>query len=1005
MAGSGRLTERFFTRLLLFSFRRRRGIRIAVVLVTLASGLLFSRAAFTNDVAGLFPPGSATGNAYLTLMASGFSRRITVEIDASGIGGIDGSGCAAVIESAAGELRNISGVEEVFCRFVPRELGVAMDELSERLPELVEVEQLAGCDPETAAATALKVLLQPGPGGSFMRSDPFGVRAGVLAGLEELRDVSGFVYSPRHFFPVSADGSRALLSLEISVPQSDTAGAERLFAAIENRLREKLPAGVEIRIQAPHLHAIANEKMLRRDVNIVVTLSLVLLLALFYIVYRGDVRGFWIPVIPVIASLWVLGLISGCGMTLYVFVIGMGGGIIGLAVDQGIHLYSALRGGGIRCCGRIAPSLLLGMLTTAAVFGLLTVARSPALTQLGIFAGGSLLLSWVLNLLLLPPLLSGGGRVAFTVPRPGIAGARLVTAIWGGAFVVGVVLLGMYGSYRLDLDQLDGAATGMAAAEQDFTAAWRDGVVPTPLLMLGRTREEVLLAAEKLSSEFPAGTEYFSPVRLWPSRERRERNLAGWREFTASGKLDELEARLNASAVTRGLPDNFFAPFFSGLRQGIATGCGDEPPELVAAAFSQLVRSTADGGTALMMLVRDPDGRIASGLRAGDDGGVRRLMLSREGFRELLSLDFGAVFFAVLGVAALVVTGATALFFRRVSAALLALTPVATTMVVLGGGLAVCGIAFNPVLSFAAVVLVGLAVDYGIFAVSALKPGRGSSVPEAMALSAATTVCAVGALLFSAHPILFQTGLVLTGGVAIAALTGIFVVPALAELKWRRIGGAAAWLAAGFIFFGCASQPEAPPPSRAEIEAGLALWRSTLADRFTVQSNWVIDHWFFTLPLIVVNRVAPGTGLETVAMMPTGTKLFAIGPEGKEISPLFPRNRSDFPEQLYDDLAAVYCDNAPELPEKYEYDGDELCFSIRGRDGEKISYRFVGTPPILREKRSRGFWRTHQHCIYDEYQRDASGRMVPARVRIMSNHSGVDSVLNATRIYGKEENE
>ena len=99
--------------LLLFSFRRRRGIRIAVVLVTLASGLLFSRAAFTSDVAGLFPPGSATGNAYLTLMASGFSRRITVEIDASGIGGIDGSGCAAVIESAAGELRNISGVEEV----------------------------------------------------------------------------------------------------------------------------------------------------------------------------------------------------------------------------------------------------------------------------------------------------------------------------------------------------------------------------------------------------------------------------------------------------------------------------------------------------------------------------------------------------------------------------------------------------------------------------------------------------------------------------------------------------------------------------------------------------------------------------------------------------------------------------------------------------------------------------------------------------------------------------
>jgi predicted exporter len=83
----------------------------------------------------------------------------------------------------------------------------------------------------------------------------------------------------------------------------------------------------------------------------------------------------------------------------------------------------------------------------------------------------------------------------------------------------------------------------------------------------------------------------------------------------------------------------------------------------------------------------------------------------------------------------------------------------------------------------AAIVVAGLAIDYGIFAVTALErndSGFSSDAFSALTLSMLTTLAGAGALLWAEHPALKTVGLVVCSGVAAAYLAAILLLPAAA---------------------------------------------------------------------------------------------------------------------------------------------------------------------------------------------------------------------------------
>ena len=70
-----------------------------------------------------------------------------------------------------------------------------------------------------------------------------------------------------------------------------------------------------------------------------------------------------------------------------------------------------------------------------------------------------------------------------------------------------------------------------------------------------------------------------------------------------------------------------------------------------------------------------------------------------------------------------------------------------------------------------------LSVDYGIFMVAFLEGTLDKDTPEGVLLSALTTIGGFGCLIFAQHPALFSIGIVVTGGITMAILSSIFLLP------------------------------------------------------------------------------------------------------------------------------------------------------------------------------------------------------------------------------------
>ena len=1005
--------ERFLTRLLIRVVRRRRLLwLVCCAAVAGAVALAVFAGNYGNDLGELFPPDSESGRTFRVMQKSGLTNRVQLEFD-TGDAGIEQAKLAPWLDRLAPRLAALPQVRQVDYRFRTAPLADSMRELLPFLPQLLPAPAPGEADPERAAANARRQLMLPAAGAAAMvREDPYGLRGKLMLRLNALNAVSGLAFSPLYPFMVSENGKRASIVLDVTASSADAAASRELVGALEREFRDA-PPGVACRIIAPHLHTLGNEEVLKRDITRVGIFSALFLALLFFAIYRGRLESFWIPVIPLGAALLVLGAMALFCDELFFFIIGMGGGILGLAVDHGIHVYAARHGNmGMRRLGRVGLPLLLGAATTVGVFGLLMLTGIAAYAQLGIFAGASLLTSLILSYLLLPTLLpgSGGRKPRFPVPHPPERWAGRTAAVWLVALAAAVWFASEL-RVKLSLSEFDGSPREVIEAEAAFNRAWRVAPAPAVLMVLAPDPETLARRGEAWSARLAAlpgmAGRSFSPTDLWPSEKTRQENLAAWRGVD----LDRLERELAAAARKRGLPAGFFAPFFAGVRQGVAEA-GTEPPALVRAVRDRMVRANGGGYAAVLFFPDEPE--LVRAVRAAAVGEPECAVVSPGAFEQMLADDFGGRFLKVLAAAAAGVLALAAFFFRSAALTFLAAVPAVTAMAVLGAVFALCGTALNLIVCFTGIMLAGLTIDYGIFAVYAAKEGRGSTLPAAMGISAATTVFGAAALLFSSHPVLFHTGFALVVGVSVACAAGLLVVPALWTLFKRR-GWVAGALLAAVLLAGCRSDvfeaPEYPllELSSSETAAELAAWNRAALPRFRAQANLSIEYWWVTVPaLALVRGDLPAERLAAAGLAPAGAKVFeAAGAGGVlerwELAPYFPGgDREAAAQSVYRDLAAVWLGNAPQPPEGIAPEGRFVEFTLPLSDGDELRYRFAGKPLQLVEKSCRGFWKRRWRVRYYDWKRtggrwsvgnavlddDASGCRIVVRTRTVTPEGG-----------------
>lgn len=511
---------------------------------------------------------------------------------------------------------------------------------------------------------------------------------------------------------------------------------------------------------------------------------------------------------------------------------------IGLAVDFSIHYTLRVRelGGGREAIGdaggSVGPSLALGALAAAIGFLSFLPTDYRGLAELGIIAGGSMVVAVLLNLTLLPALLAIGAR---QVPPP--ASGRDPGNLWfahnARTIVVGGVALGIAGlvltpHVRFDFNPLNlkdartesvatflDLASGPDAGAYSMDALAADGVAATGLALALRELPEVGRVVhlgsfvpaeqeEKLAA-IQAATLFLFPVltaqALPPASAEQQRaavlEFAAVAEAQASARGELGLAALRLARILREMSpaatDAFGARVTGLLPDWLADiRLAFDAVPVDAASIPDAIRQrwvTADGRYRLQIFPAEPI--VDNAAMQAFASAVHAVVPAATGAPAVVTAAGQTVldsFRIATVVAALAVVLLIAALLRSAGDLVLTMLPLALSALITLGAAAILGEALN----FANVIVLPLLFGLGVASSIHLVVRRRqvadaaelmrSSTPRAVLFSVLTTLASFGGLAASPHLGMASMGRLLTIAIIATLFATLLFLPALIQL-------------------------------------------------------------------------------------------------------------------------------------------------------------------------------------------------------------------------------
>lgn len=857
---------------LLFSvYRNEKRLLFILAGICLLSAIVFATVPFKNDISKMLPDGSESMRCYQTISDSAMFNKAPLLFTAENDTVFQSAGFAEKLETFAASLKKEKEIRRIDYKLMEQSPVEMVRTLVPYLPQYLPAPPW---DADPFVKKCLHQFYLPSATGrsAMLEIDPSGLTGQLLMRLEEFRKVSNFSAEINTPYVVSPDKKHLLVILETASPPADPNGGRALLASVEEKLKSAgfIP-GKDVRLLFPHRRAIANEQVLKKDIMMVTILSIIIFTLLTVFIYRCDPTTFLIPALPFLSAFLTAALMALCFRTPLFFVVGMGGIVISLALDYGIHIYGAMTDGrSYRSLHGILPPLFAATATSCTAFLLFLTSKTDAIRQLGFFSGTSLLISLFLMLFLLPPVfrkrkqkyhnewLMQWDPAALSKAHP-----RAVAILWI------LLILGAAAALPLTRFYFDVRQFDLSPAEYDkddvmISELFQSGQTPGMALFHGKTREEALAHAAQAKNIQGC----FLPGRIIPTAEERTKNLASWRKINWKKFQDDVRT----AAKKYGFKEDYFDPFLNTLQQGIQS-----PPSGIPGGF----RSIAD-----RILVESKSGEWNAAVLYKDTEEIRMKLaelphstiISRHYFPLIMARDifFGIVALAIGGIVAVIVL--TFCFFRSGKDTLLALIPVVSALLFTAALFALTGKRINiPVLT-GGIILCGLAVDYGIFSIHAMKTGETKSIFRSVTLSALTTAAGGLTVAFTRHPMLRDAGLTLIAGILFAWFTALFLLPAIVKHARKAM---LLCLIAIILAVTCGCRMAIPfeqetfPVLTASAASSAQLMPPVRAKKFQCSGSMVMDFKVFRMNTLFMAEW-DGKTLQAAGFSPAGAKIFEL---------------------------------------------------------------------------------------------------------------------------------
>jgi len=629
----------------------------------------------------------------------------------------------------------------------------------------------------------------------FIRSDPLGIYSNILRSLQNIYSSVGYEVTVENGYFISKDRQHAMLILDTPVNLTDGFGSRKLISYLNDRLNI-LPDFISADIIAGHLHTISNEDVIKRDIRLTLIVASAAFILLFILVFRdlGAIIIFLIPLASVIVSINISNLILN---KLSYFIIGMGAVIAGIAVDYGIHVYTAVRTGDSRqkAINSILKPLIIGALTTISVFASFFFSSVQGYHQLAFFSILSIILCLACSLFILPHFIIKRkyNKLAHTVKKNGKqvnqrplkkpkTQDNFIVLCWA-IFMIIALILSKQISFNSKISQFDGSEIKIIKAEQKFNSIWVNKTSPAVFVVQGSSLEEALKVNEKIykQAKTVVGEDNFSSLAaIWPSKQTRKANVDRWRKFWKQGKEEKLRKLISTYGSDYNFSEDAFSPFFDNLYA--CTIVEDEPKRIKI--YKRLKeRFVMDKNNCLQVMSFFPDeDKYVTAMSTISSHYPGTFLVSRKVLSRMLSKSVSSEIILLSGIAAIMIPLLTCLLLKNIKMTALALIPVITGTTAVMCIIPIFGLSLNAPILIAAMVVLGLCIDYGIFMVYTCSRNLKTGTRMAVSLSAITTLIGAGVLLFANHPVLFSIGATIVSGVLFGYISSIIVIPSFYRL-------------------------------------------------------------------------------------------------------------------------------------------------------------------------------------------------------------------------------
>ena len=682
---------------------------------------------------------------------------------------------------------------DLTARFSPPAIGRALDTLTE---------QLAGSI--GASAVALST------------ADPLGLRDLILPRLKAGSQALDMDPSSPYF--LSRDGRVLIMIAEPAKPMQEMAFARKLVAGI-NQARQG--AQVPISCAGAHISAVIDEAAMKSNIRTCILSSLLVVLGIFYTVYR---RLWPTLMIPLFVSLGVLVSLGTAGFFLsgiHIISFAFTALIIGLGADYSIHLYDRFhteRAAGVSTDQAInlavtdtGQSLFVASASTALPFLALGWSEVRALSELGILVGLGVICTLYANLFLMPLLLrriDSPDRPYRPLPTIGMALLWRFTSRWSRpllvcAGVAGAVFLlfAVRSSFDVELKNLQPQHSEAFRAQE--LVSEHLNLAPKSLLVAidGATQTAVLqdnLPVERLAEEL-AGQ---GRIQAWSSLGQTMNRRFEQQQLTASLPAPQsIATALVENLTSKGFSTGAFEPYLRQVRSGSLTQLLDEAliiKQLEASPLRGVVQrhllQDQNGWHALTHLYfrpgqLDPNTFVQQLAKVAPSARVTGTDLVSG---ELLAAVRRSAFDGI-GLGSLMVLVLLFTHFKRVSKVAVSLGPVLFGTVAMLGTMTLVGMKFNFMNIMVLVTIVGMGCDYGMHVLHRC----GEALPErqeqdfvqagrSILLSALTTIAGFGSLAFTDYGAMSSIGWATNFGIFYTALAALLLVPALMHRVYVR---------------------------------------------------------------------------------------------------------------------------------------------------------------------------------------------------------------------------